>query len=208
MFTLNSQILNRCIQTAWAKCPFQTQQPIFLCGSILFIAQFPAFVLGILVSQGNTCRTEFVCCTQVPDGRLVGISQTTPVTDQGQRTIVVTQRNSVTVIVSTIIYNAYHTTFRILGIAAQRIGSTKVETTPVQTVITNRIRNTGRTLGTVNHTSNTILIEWIELTDSFSRQFVDTTQTNGTPVAAFQTNVGSTIPIRYLIFIAYIFGTF
>ena len=50
------------------------------------------------------------------------------------------------------------------------------------------------TLCTVYHVGNAILIERIEFTDGFRRQFVDTAQTNGTPRIALQADVGSAIP--------------
>ena len=73
----NLVVVDGSIQTAWAKSPFQTQQPVLLfglftqshassgiCGA--FITQFPAFVFGIFISQRNTGWAEFVRCTQVP----------------------------------------------------------------------------------------------------------------------------------------------
>ena len=70
-----------------------------------------------------------------------------------------------------------------------------METAPVQAVVTNGVRNTGRTLRAVDHACNTVLVEWVKFTNGFGGQFVHTAQTNGTPVATFQTNVCSAIPV-------------
>ena len=79
-----------------------------------------------------------------------------------------------------------------IHVITQRIGSAEVETAPVRAVVTDGVVDTTDTLGTIHHGTNAILVERIEFTDGFRRQFVHTTQFDGTPVVAFQTDVGQT----------------
>ena len=82
-----------------------------------------------------------------------------------------------------------------LHVFTQRIAGTELEAHPVRTVVTDSVVNTGGTLGAQQHGTDTILIERIQGTQRFGGQFIDTTETDGPPVIAFQSHIGGTVPV-------------
>lgn len=65
---------------------------------------FPAFVIGFLVSKGNTQSSEFVGTADTPDGGIVGIGRPAEVGQQKQRAVIIIQAQCIAVIIGTVLF--------------------------------------------------------------------------------------------------------